>query len=228
MIQNILFDLDETLFDFNKAEYFAICDTLAHFGVTPNDTLAARYSEINLSGWKKLEKGLIDRKGLREDRFRTLFDECGVSVNPTEAADWYEKALGRGKFYMPGAPDLILVLYGQYRLYIVTNGFHNTQVARLADTDIERLFDGIFISEDIGFDKPDARYFDACFAAIPQFSREKTVLVGDRLASDIKGARNAGIRSVWYCPSGDSASGDILPDFTIRSLGELPDLLKNM
>lgn len=228
MIDTVLFDLDETLFDFKKAERNAIFDTLSHFGVTPTEALAERYSEIDLAAWKKLEKGLINRRELRETRFADLFGTLSVSVVPNEAADWYEKALGRGKFYMPGALNLIRTLHGHYRLYIVTNGFRSTQTARLADTEINALFDGVFISEDIGFDKPDVRFFEACFAAIPQFSRDKTVLVGDRIASDIKGAQNAGIRSIWYCPSRETATGGIRPDYTVFDLCEIPALLHTL
>lgn len=228
MIRTLLFDLDETLFDFKKAERFAISETLLHYGVTPTEAIIRRYSEINLSGWKRLEKGEIDRTALREERFRLLFGELSKEIIPKEAADFYEVALGKGKFYMPGAPEVLKELYGKYRLYLVTNGFHNTQVARLAGTYIESHFDGIFISEDIGFDKPDPRYFACCFAKIPHFVHEETLLIGDRIASDIVGAKNAGIRSVLFAPVPVSVPDGIRPDFTISALSELPPLLKTL
>ncbi len=228
MIRNVLFDLDETLFDFKKAEHSAIFETLAHFGISPTEEMAKRYSELNLAGWKRLEKGEIDRTALREERFRLLFAELGREIIPKEVADFYEAALGKGKFYMPGALETLTALYGKYRLYLVTNGFHNTQVARLAGTYIESHFDGIFISEDIGFDKPDPRYFARCFERIPNFSREETILIGDRIASDITGAKNAHIRSILYCPVPTENTGGIVPDFTIKSLDALPALLQSL
>ena len=90
---------------------------------------------------------------------------------------------------MPGAEQLLETLHGKYHLYICSNGSKKVQDSRIASSGIAKCFDGIFISEELGLNKPDKRYFEACFAQIPDFKRESSIMVGDSLTSDIKGAQ---------------------------------------
>ena len=97
---------------------------------------------------------------------------------------------------------------------------------------LQKYFEDIFISEEIGFNKPDIRYFESCFSRIPSFSRETSVIVGDSLTSDIQGGINAGIRTVWFHPEREASgtAGEeeaVRPDREIRKLMELPELLRN-
>lgn len=112
----------------------------------------------------------------------------------------YETFLGEGHYYIDGAEDLLKALYGRYRLYLASNGTMSVQQSRLASAGIAGLFDGIFLSEVIGADKPSKAFFAACFSQIPDFRKEETVIVGDSLTSDIQGGKNAGIGTVWYQP----------------------------
>lgn len=233
MIDTVFFDLDNTIFDFNKAEHIALAKTLEELGIPPSEETCARYSVINLAQWKLLEKGVITRREVKLRRFRLLFEELGVPAAPEEAAARYESLLGIGHYFMDGAEELLQTLYGNYRLYLATNGTAAVQKSRLSSADLERYFDGIFISEEIGFNKPDVRYFESCFARIPGFSRESSVIVGDSLSSDIQGGAGAGLRTIWFNPAGvplSEASGgeNIMPDREIRRLSELPQLLVEM
>ncbi len=227
MIKNLLFDLDDTLFDFHASERESLKDTLVHFGIEPTDEAIALYSEVNRGQWKLLELGKTTKPQLKIDRYRIFFEMTGVDVEASVAADFYENRLSRSAILTEGAEELLDALRGKYRLYLITNGFSVIQRGRLAASGIENYFDGIFISEEMGADKPTLQYFDKCFAQIDGFDRSESLIIGDSLSSDIKGGLATGVRTVWYNPHGDTAS-NIIPDFEIRTLAELEDLLEGM
>lgn len=228
MIRNVLFDLDDTLFDFHKAEKIALTKTLVHFGIDPTEETLALYSTINAAHWKRLELGEISREEVKAGRYRELFKTIGVECDPVKATAYYESMLAIGHYFMPGAPELLEELYGKYRLYIVSNGTAKVQEGRVGSSGIAKYMDGIFISQILGANKPDKQFFDICFAEIPDFSLSETVIIGDSLSSDIKGGINAGITTVWFNPKGIENDSDIKPDYTIKELSEVPGLLSQI
>lgn len=228
MIRNVLFDLDDTLFDFHKAEKIALTKTLVHFGIDPTEEILALYSTINAAHWKRLELGEISREEVKVGRYRELFKTIGVECDPVKATAYYESMLAIGHYFMPGAPELLEELYRKYRLYIVSNGTAKVQEGRIGSSGIAKYMDGIFISQILGANKPDKQFFDICFAEIPDFSLSETVIIGDSLSSDIKGGINAGITTVWFNPKGIENDNDIKPDYTIKELSEVPGLLSQI
>lgn len=228
MIRNVLFDLDDTLFDFHKAEKIALTKTLVHFGIDPTEETLALYSTINATHWKRLELGEISREEVKVGRYRELFKTIGVESDPVKATAYYESMLAIGHYFMPGAPELLEELYRKYRLYIVSNGTAKVQEGRIGSSGIAKYMDGIFISQILGANKPDKQFFDICFAEIPDFSLSETVIIGDSLSSDIKGGINAGITTVWFNPKGIENDSDIKPDYTIKELSEVPGLLSQI
>ena len=228
MIRNVLFDLDDTLFDFHKAEKIALTKTLVHFGIDPTEETLALYSTINAAHWKRLELGEISREEVKVGRYRELFKTIGVECDPVKATAYYESMLAIGHYFMPGAPELLGELYRKYRLYIVSNGTAKVQEGRIGSSGIAKYMDGIFISQILGANKPDKQFFDVCFAEIPDFSLSETVIIGDSLSSDIKGGINAGITTVWFNPKGIENNNDIKPDYTIKELSEVPGLLSQI
>jgi len=230
MIRNVLFDLDDTLFDFHKAEKIALTKTLVHFGIDPTEETLALYSTINAAHWKRLELGEISREEVKVGRYRELFETIGVECDPVKATAYYESMLAIGHYFMPGAPELLEELYRKYRLYIVSNGTAKVQEGRIGSSGITKYMDGIFISQILGANKPDKQFFDICFAEIPDFLLSETVIIGDSLSSDIKGGINAGITTVWFNPKGIENDSDIKPDYTIKELSEvaLSDQRENM
>lgn len=228
MIRNVLFDLDDTLFDFHKAEKIALTKTLVHFGIDPTEETLALYSTINAAHWKRLELGEISREEVKVGRYRELFKTIGVECDPVKATAYYESMLAIGHYFMPGAPELLEELYRKYRLYIVSNGTAKVQEGRIGSSGIKKYMDGIFISQILGANKPDKQFFDICFSEIPDFSLSETVIIGDSLSSDIKGGINAGIITVWFNPKGIENDNDIKPDYTIKELSEVPGLLSQI
>lgn len=228
MIEFLLLDLDDTILDFHKAERIAISKTILDFGVEPTDALLKRYHEINKWHWEQLELGKMDRPQVLEGRFGVLFAELGVSVDKTLCARTYEKNLSIGHYFLPGAEEAVDALSKKYRLFLVSNGTASVQKGRMTSANLYRFFEKVFVSQEIGHNKPAKAYFDACFAQIPGFDTEKAMIVGDSLTSDIQGGINAGIRTCWVNPSHAPGREDIRPDYEIEALSQLEDLLKTL
>lgn len=226
MITTLLFDLDETLFDFHRAEKTAIEQTLLQLNIEPTSKNLALYSAINDSLWKLLEQGKRTREQLVTERFALLFAELQEDRSSTLAQSIYQEQLSQQAYLLPGAWELLEQLQTKYRLYVVSNGTACVQDSRIAKAGIAGYFQGIFISQRVGFDKPQLEFFQRCFAKIPNFQPIQTMIIGDSLTSDMQGGVNAGIYTCWYNPK-KAAAPDSLPiDFQISSLQELPPLLE--
>ena len=228
MIKSVFIDLDETLFDFHKAERIALTKMLSHFGIVPDAEMTKRYSLINKSQWELLEKKEKTRDEVLTDRFTIFFREIKVNVDSRKAREIYEDFLGEGHYFIEGAEELLKALYGKYDLYLASNGTESVQVRRIASSGIAKYFNEIFISQTLGHDKPSKEYFDACFSKIPNFSPENAVIIGDSLSSDILGGKNAGIKSCLFNPEKKENKTDIIPDFEVESLKEIPGLLERI
>ncbi len=224
----VFLDIDDTILDFQTAEATAIRRTFTELGIPVDDRLIARYSEINRSQWELLEEGKLSREQVLVRRFELLFAELGLPHSGAAVSARYEGLLCEGHWFMPGAEELLRTLSRGCRLFIVSNGAKTVQDARLRSAGIGPYFEQIFISEEVGAEKPTREFFDRCFARIPDLDRRRAVLVGDSLTSDIRGANNAGLRSVWYNYRGRPARADIVPDDEIRALSELPALLRRL
>ena len=225
MTEFLFLDLDDTILDFHKAERIAVSKTIREFGVEPTGEVLSRYHIINKWHWEQLELGRLTRTQVLEDRFKVLFRELGKDVDAALCARTYEKNLAIGHYFLPGAEAAVDRLSKKYRLFLASNGTASVQKGRMTSANLYRFFEKVFVSQEIGHNKPSKAYFDACFAQIPDFDRSKAIMVGDSLSSDIKGGINAGIRTVWVNP-GHIDSGDVKPDYEIEALSQLEALLE--
>lgn len=225
-MKTIFFDLDNTLLDFDRGEANAIAKALGTFGLEPTPEVLERYHAINRSQWELLEKGVLTKEQVLLRRFDLLFHELGAACDSRAVCDLYESMLAEEHTLLPGAMELLTKLSPRYGLYLATNGTSAVQRRRLADAGISPYFRQVFISEEVGFYKPHPQFFAACFAAIPGFDAAEALMVGDSLTSDIRGGRNAGLRTCWFAPHGQAVQGTILPDHTITALNQLPSLLE--
>ena len=229
MIEYLFLDLDDTILDFKKAEHIAVRKAIAEAGVEATDEVCTRYSQINKECWERLERGEWIREEVLTRRFKLLFDELGHPVDQEAVARNYERLLGIGHYYLPGAEETVKqILFGKYRLFLASNGTASVQKGRMTSADLYPYFETVFVSQEIGYNKPSVEYFDACFARIPGFNREKCLMVGDSLTSDILGGINAGIRTCWVNPGHKTAPEHIKPDYEIERLADLPALLENL
>lgn len=226
MFKFVLMDLDDTLLDFHSSEAWALKNALSSLGVDSSEKTVARYSEINDSLWKKLEQGKITRERLLVERFEILFSELGADCSAHETWKMYESYLSKTHFFVPHAKELLEDIYNEYELYIVSNGTASVQHGRIACSELSKYFRGIFISQEIGINKPQKGFFDYCFNEIPDFLKEKAIIVGDSLTSDIKGGNNAGIQTCWYNPRGIKFPDDVTVNYEIKDILQLKNILK--
>ena len=161
--QVLLFDVDGTLLDFDKAEKIGIERLLTHFGVPATEENMQKYHHLNKSYWQKLERGEITREQVLSLRFEDFFSDFGIKVNGAEVDGLYRQTLNESAFLLDGVMDLLNGLKNRYELHIVTNGVAETQYKRLAAAGLDKLFQGIYVSEESGYQKPQQEYFDYCF-----------------------------------------------------------------
>lgn len=228
MIEFLLLDLDDTILDFHKAERIAIAKTIRDFGVEPTEEVLSRYHNINKWHWEQLELGTMTRKEVLEGRFDMLFRELGVTVDAVSVAHSYEKNLAIGHYFLPGAEETVDALHKKYRLFLTSNGTASVQKGRMTSANLYRFFEKVFVSQEVGHNKPAKAYFDAVFAQIPGFDPAKALIVGDSLSSDIRGGINAGIKTCWVNPAHLTAKADTIPDYEIEALNQLPALLERI
>lgn len=206
----LLLDADETLLDFTAAEGFAIGKTCEKFGIPFSDEVRKTYSDINLSLWKQLEKGLCTREEIKLNRFITFTEVMHSSADPVEMGRFYESTLAGCGFIIEGADKLCEKLSRKYALYIVTNGLAGVQKGRLALSGLLPYFRGCFISEESGSAKPKKEFFDFVFHRIEEKDKSKICIIGDSLSSDVAGGINAGIDTCHFCrgevPENDPAT----------------------
>lgn len=225
MMEFLFLDLDDTILDFHKAERIALAKTLESFDVAPDDEVLARYHVINRQHWERLETGELTRDQVQEGRFRVLFQELGRTADPVQVTRTYERNLGIGHYFLPGAEEAVQSLHKKYRLFLASNGTASVQHSRLESAGLYPVFERVFVSQELGFNKPAREFFDACAAQIPGYVPEKAMMVGDSLSSDIRGGKNAGIRTCWVNPDHKPAPEGLTPDYEIEALSQLPELL---
>ena len=228
MFEFLFLDLDDTILDFQKAEHVALSKTLRGFGLEPTATVLKRYNLINKAHWEALERKELTREQVLLGRFQVLFEEMGISAEPVKVARAYEHNLSIGHWFLPGAEEAVARLSRKYKLYLTSNGTASVQKGRMTSANLYRFFENVFVSQEIGVNKPAVEYFEKCFAQIPGFDKTKAIIVGDSLTSDILGGQNAGIATCWVNPHHKQGRPDIRVDYEIEALSQLEDLLENL
>ncbi len=221
----ILLDVDDTLLDFHAAEDCAIRDTLRARKIEPTDEKVALYSRINKSWWETFERGEVQKDELLWRRFEEFFARLGVEHDPKQAQHDYHENLGKYAFLIPGADELCRRLQaGGHKLYIVTNGTTIIQQRRFGASGLGRYVEGIFISEQMGTQKPSPDFFEKVFAALGRPGKEDCIIFGDSQTSDMAGGRAFGIATCWYDPKHSAPKGDW--DYIVHDLMDFLEVVK--
>lgn len=218
----ILFDLDDTLLDFGKAEKRAVDLLMKKYGVPQTDKNKELYVSMNKKKWRQLEKGLITRHELFSKRFSEYFSAVGVEGDGIQANEDYIGFLSTGHFLLPGALETCRELSRTAKLYIITNGALKAQEGRLAASPLMRYISGVFISEKIGYDKPDPRFMEYVLAHIDEKDKRKILIVGDSPYSDIACGKAADIDT---CLVGSADPDGMAPDYRISDISMLAGIL---
>jgi 2-haloacid dehalogenase len=224
----ILLDADGTLFDFDLAEHRALQGVLEFYGYPFTPQIEARYQAINSALWAQFSAGGADQAFqdyLVVERFAALIRELGGEEDPAQMNREYLARLGENGQLLPGAEEFCRKLSGHAHLAIVTNGVASVQRSRLAASPIGPLFEQVFISQELGVQKPRRAFFDQVCAQLGITRRDRAVVVGDSLASDIQGGINAGMDTIWFNPGRRPADPAIPPTWEVDGFGPLEALL---
>ena len=218
----LLMDADDTIFDFPKCEYNALKETIAKNGLTFTDETHQIFSQINNSLWKKFEINKITRSELKIQRFRQLVETCfGDFQNPDVLADTYITELSKQPVLIDGAFEALQKITRKFDVYIITNGLSRVQRGRFSRSPVTPLVKDIFISDEMGVNKPNKEYFDKVLSVIPQKDTSKILVVGDSLTSDMQGGKNAGLMTCIYDPKNKITLPHPLCDFKVNDLNDI-------
>ena len=227
MIKTILWDLDNTLIDFDIAEKNAIKSLFEKYNLgTCTDSMLKVYDKINKAYWKKFEKKETDKKLGLVQRYVDFFKLYNLDTSiAREFNDAYQIALGDTIIYLDDSYNIIKSLKGKVKQCIVSNGTTAAQRNKLKKSKFDELFDDVFLSDEIGFEKPSIEFFDFVFDKIGVTDKSEVIIVGDSISSDIQGGENAGIKTVWYNPKGKGHNERPRVDYDIRDLREVYKIL---
>ena len=225
----ILWDMDGTLLNFYPAERNAITTTMQEFGLPEcTEEMIAKYSKINEKYWKRMELGEITKQEVLEGRFREFFQSEGFPTVDVAAFNArYQVNLGSKVFFYEDAYEIVANLKGKVPQYAVTNGTSTAQALKLKNSGLGELFDGVFISDQIGAEKPSQGFCDYVWAHIPQAAAERILLIGDSLTSDMQTGNNMGVKCCWFNVYDKPLPADGKPklDYVIAKLIELENIL---
>lgn len=223
----ILFDADETLFDFKKSEKHALKSAMLEFNIEYDENHHLEvYKDINTVIWKELEDGIITQDKLKVERFKRFFSKLNVQFDEVEFAKSYMRHLSRASFLYDDSTPLIESLYKTHRLSIITNGLTDVQNTKIRKSTIAKYFEDVVISEEVKVSKPDARIFELALSNLKYTDKSKVLMVGDSLSSDIQGGINFGIDTCWFNPNKIVNKTSVKPTYEISSLMELEDICK--
>ena len=219
----LLFDADNTILDFDKSEEQALRNAFNQCNLHYDDNVLTVYRRNNIKQWQLFEKGIItDKSEVLSSRFVETFKDLHLSINSERTAELYEKYLHEGFYVIHNAEHVLRHLQQlNCRLYLVSNGVLSIQNSRMRGSGMDKYFLRRFVSEEVGYPKPNKKYFDYCFANIGNFKLSNTLIIGDSLTSDIQGGINACIDTCWYNPKHIANTSEITPTYEIDDLEQL-------
>ena len=227
MLKAILWDVDGTLLDFIKAEHAAIkkCFEVFNLGEC-TDEMIARYSVINKRYWERLERGEITKPEVLIGRFQEFFASEGIVTDCAEHFNKeYQVRLGDTICFCDDSYELLKGLKGIVKQYAVTNGTKVAQDKKLNKSGLDKIFDDIFISEEIGIEKPYVGFFEHVWNKIGTYEPDEVMIVGDSLTSDMQGGNNAGILCCWYNPYRKKNDKNLRIDYDIDNLQKVLEII---
>ena len=220
----VFIDIDDTLLDFTKCANDAIKSACNKFGVPYTTTLVDTFHPINLDLWHRLEKKEVTKEKLFDTRFQIVFDKLGIKADGIAFETAFRENFHESAILVDGARDLLEYLRSKYKVYVASNASMHQQTNRMKRAELDGYIDGYFVSEEIGFPKPQKEFFDACFKALPDVKPQDVVMIGDSLSADIKGACEYGLKTIWYNHRNEPTAG-VKCDYIVSRLSEIKNIL---
>lgn len=224
----ILFDADNTLFDFHASSKIAFHNSFQHHGMPSNQEQYDRFRHFNMIAWKAFDENRMDHKDIKSFRFTRLFEEMGISeLDPLAFNALYFRQLVENIRYVEGAREILSYLSDKVKIGLITNGMKEVQRPRLMASDIHYHFDMVVVSGEIGYSKPNSSYFEHVYMEMGEPQKERVLVVGDNIIADIKGGKSFGYKTAWFNPFGAENQNGVEPDFEISKLDEIREIVNS-
>ena len=223
----LLFDADDTLFDFPKASARAFTLMCQTHGIPDTPEVRQLYHDINRELWDAFDRGEVTKDYVTLERYVRLLRALGLEDrDPAQCNEDYLSALGEGVYPLPHAEEVCRELVHRgHKLYILTNAVASVQRSRLRGSVFADLITAAFISEDAGASKPDRAYYEYVCDRVPELTAENALVIGDSLATDIRGANNAGLPCCWFNPKRQTPPQGLRIDYIVTDLRQLLDIV---
>lgn len=225
MITNVLMDVDNTLLDFNKCAKEAIKIGFLKWNIEYSDKVFPVFLEVNDRLWRKIETSEIDKKTLYQLRWKTIFERLGIKADGPAFEQDFRNIFSDSKEAVDGAYEILDYLSERYILSVASNASYLQQLKRLTNSDMLKYFSNIFNSEQIGYPKPEKKFFDACFEKLGNIQKDEVIIIGDSLSADINGGADYGIKTIWFNYDKASVPDNVKADFIVNSLDEIKNIL---
>lgn len=226
MYKAIFLDIDDTVFNFKKCSESALKETFSTLNLEYNKNVFESFSAIDQRLWKQQKEELLTVAEVLDIRFAELSETLGLNYDSNLAKEHFGKLLGEQYIMEPGIEEVLKELSADYKIYAASNGVLTMQDNRLRLSELKKYFTDLYVSDDIGYAKPNIKFFTESMDRA-KLRPSEILMVGDSLVSDIAGAREADIDSVWYNPYGLENLSKINADYEIKDLHELDDILNS-
>lgn len=223
MTKIILFDIDNTIMNFDECARLAIKQACADFDLPFDDSIHNVYLEINALLWQRIESGVLARQDMYKIRWQMIFDKLDIKRDGKSFEPLFLSNLAKQSVLVDGAKDVLAYLTPKYTLCVASNAPYEQQLQRLQNAGIKQFFDEFFISEKIGHQKPTKEFFDFCFDKLGNPPKSDVMIIGDSLTADISGGKSYGIKTCWFDRYNTKQNVDA--DFYITKLEQLKDIL---
>lgn len=221
MIKAILIDIDDTILDFKKSSKKAFINTIKDFNLTYKDEYFSYFEQINSDLWRDQKLGKISIKNLFKKRSAMMIEYLGLCEDNNFFTETFSENLSHQAILVDGIEDLLSYLNNKYKLYAASNSVYKRQVSRLKKANLYNFFDGIFVSDTLGYEKPDGKFFEKIIDQI-DFNKNEVIMIGDSLKSDIVGAKNAQIKSIWFS---EKDTENKIYNYKVKNLSEIKKIL---
>lgn len=225
----LLFDADDTLLDFDKAETNSITKVFRDYNLLKYDGIVSSYKKYNADCWEEYEKGLLTKEELGRERFRRLYNKYSIEgFDLDKTGEDYWKYLSKASDYIDGVHEFLEKIYKDHDLYVITNGIGAVQKGRFEGANLVKYFKYRFVSEQMGTRKPEKRFFDLVKSQIENFEDRLAVVIGDSQSSDIQGGINAGLKTIWFNKKHKEKKQGITADYEVDNYDALYELINKL
>lgn len=223
MIKAVLIDIDDTIFDFEKCSKNSFLKTLEKFNIKFKEEDFSYFNKVNDILWTKQKLGKINIKEVFIKRDYLMGKYFNLNIEKGLFNELFVKFLYDEIEMIDGIEDLLEYLSEKYKIFAASNGIYKMQENRLKKSNLDKYFDEIFVSEKIGYEKPDKKFFEKIMD-ITKFSDDDLIMIGDSIKSDIIGAKNSKIKSIYFNKE-DKKITDKNFTYQVKNLSEIKKIL---